>query len=226
MTNKQKQRQLQFLGYYAGAIDGVFGDRSKAATANFQEDFGLEGDGVFGKLTEEKSVAIVKQIQKIVGASQDGVVGGQTETATEKWQAANGLVADGIAGSKTREKMGIKTVDFWDTIQYFKRTEFECRCGRRYCNGFPAEMDRTLIRVADRVRKHFGKTATVSSGVRCAKHNANVGGVSNSRHKLGKAMDFSIAGVAAATLLAYVKQQPEIRYAYAIDSLYVHMDVN
>jgi len=225
MTVKQKQSQLKFLGYYPGAIDGIWGDRSKEATANFQDDFGLEDDGVFGALTEEKSAEIIKEIQTKVGAAADGVAGSETESATKKWQAKNDLEDDGIAGERTREKMGIKTVDFWDTIRHFKRVEFECRCGRRYCNGFPVEIDRTLIRVADRIRSHFGKPATVSSGVRCSRHNSNVGGVANSRHKLGKAMDFSVSGVSSSTLLAYVKKQPEIRYAYAIDSLYVHMDV-
>ena len=225
MTIQQKQMQLQFLGYYAGAIDGVWGDRSKDATENFQEDFGLVDDGVFGDLTEQKTAEVVNEIQSKVGAAVDGIAGEQTKTATEKWQAKNALEADGIAGEKTRAKMGIKTVDFWETVKYFKRSEFECHCGRRYCNGFPVEIDHTLVRVADRVRSHFGKTATVSSGVRCQRHNSNVGGVANSRHKLGKAMDFSISGVPASTLLAYVKKQPEIRYAYAIDSLYVHMDV-
>jgi acyl dehydratase len=37
-------------------------------------------------------------------------------------------------------------------------------------------------------------------------------------------MDFRIEGKTSAQVLAYVQQQPEIRYAYAIDSQYVHMD--
>jgi uncharacterized protein YcbK (DUF882 family) len=52
-----------------------------------------------------------------------------------------------------------------------------------------------------------------------------VGGVSNSRHLEGKAMDFSIRGKTSAQVLAYVQKQPEIRYAYAIDGSYVHMDI-
>jgi uncharacterized protein YcbK (DUF882 family) len=64
----------------------------------------------------------------------------------------------------------------------------------------------------------------VASGLRCEQHNANVGGVANSRHKTGRAMDFRIEGKTSAQVLAYVQQQPEIRYAYAIDSQYVHMD--
>jgi uncharacterized protein YcbK (DUF882 family) len=87
-------------------------------------------------------------------------------------------------------------------------------------------MNETLIRVADRVREHFGKPITVSSGRRCANHNARVGGVANSRHLSGKAMDFCVSGKSASQVLEYVQKQPEIRYAYAIDDSYVHMDVN
>ena len=77
--------------------------------------------------------------------------------------------------------------------------------------------------VAENVREHFGKAMPVSSGLRCTRHNANVGGVSNSRHLSGKAMDFCVSGVPAATVLSYVKQQKGIRYA--IDGSYVHMDI-
>ena len=86
-------------------------------------------------------------------------------------------------------------------------------------------MNHTLITVADRVRTHFGAEAFVSSGVRCPQHNANVGGVQNSRHLTGKAMDFCVSGQKAAQLLEYVWKQPEIRYAYDIDGTYIHMDV-
>lgn len=38
MTTKQKQRQLYYLGYYGGEIDGIWGAGSKAATVSFQKD--------------------------------------------------------------------------------------------------------------------------------------------------------------------------------------------
>ena len=115
------------------------------------------------------------------------------------------------------------TGTFWDNVKYFKRSEFACKCGGKYCNGYPAEPKEKLIMVAENVREHFGKAMPVSSGLRCTRHNANVGGVSNSRHLSGKAMDFCVSGVPAATVLSYVKQQKDIRYA--IDGSYVHMDI-
>ena len=160
----------------------------------------------------------------------DGIWGSGSETATRQFQSDYGLDPDGDFGPATEAR--IKEViandeapaNVWDGIKYFKRDEFRCKCGK-YCDGFPVEMDGLLLKVADRVREHFGKPMTVSSGVRCEVHNANVGGVFDSRHKLGKAMDFRVSGFPAASVLDYVKKQPEIRYAYAIDSSYVHMDV-
>lgn len=162
----------------------------------------------------------------------DGIWGNGSVGATEQFQEDYGLPVTGIFDQATEAK--IKSViandeapapaNFWDGIKYFKREEFKCKCGK-YCDGYPVEMSEELIRVADRVRDHFGKPMIVSSGVRCERHNANVGGVSGSRHKLGKAMDFRVDGFSASSVLEYVQKQPQIRYSYAIDSNYVHMDV-
>lgn len=47
----QLQRQLQQLGFYAGAIDGIYGTQTKAAVAQFQRSKGLQPDGVVGANT-------------------------------------------------------------------------------------------------------------------------------------------------------------------------------
>ena len=225
MTIKQKQWQLWYLGYYGGRIDGIWGSKSKAATKKFQEENGLKPDGDFGPLTAGKSKEIIQGIQEVVGAAVDGLAGTQTKEATAVWQAAYGLAADGIAGPLTRAALEEDAKDFWAGIKYFTREDFACTCGGKYCNGYPVKMQRKIVEVADRVRAHFGAAAMVSSGLRCEKHNASVGGVPGSRHKLGKAVDFCVKGRSAAQVLAYVKQQPEIRYCYAIDNNYVHMDI-
>lgn len=167
----------------------------------------------------------------------DGVWGTLSKTATKVFQQDHGLSANGVFGDATAKailaavaKNEVKTTDtqtgdFWDEIVYFDRSEFACHCGGKHCNGFPAEPKEKLIRVADKVRKTLGGPATVSSGVRCSKHNSIVGGVSNSRHLTGRAMDFCVAGKSADQLLAEVNKHPEVRYAYAIDSSFVHMDI-
>jgi hypothetical protein len=169
----------------------------------------------------------------------DGDWGKQSQAATVNFQKATGLNPDGIFGEKTeaRVKQAVAADEFartttskaetgtwWDGIKHFGRAEFACKCGK--CGGFPVEPQEKLIRAADKTRDHFGKPMRVTSGVRCATHNANVGGVSNSRHLSGKAMDFGVEGFSAVMVLAYVQKLPEIRYAYAIDSHHVHMDIN
>ncbi len=155
----------------------------------------------------------------------DGKIGTASKKAIKAFQQKYGVAENETEAMLVKAVAGeITAKDFWEDIEYFKKDEFKCKCGK-YCNGFPVEPNETLVRVADRVRKHFGVSAIVSSGVRCEKHNANVGGVSGSRHKLGKAMDFCVKGKTSAQVLAYVKQQKEIRYCYAIDNNYVHMDV-
>lgn len=163
----------------------------------------------------------------------DGKWGNGSKNATKALQEDYGLKVDGIFGDDTAETAckvvgGVitKKTDWWEDIKHFKRDEFKCKCGGKYCNGYPAEMKKAVVQVADRARAHFGAKGIVISGLRCPTHNKNEGGVSGSRHKSGKAIDLRIEGVSSAELLAYVKKQPEIRYAYAINGTNVHFDIN
>ena len=229
MTIKQKQWQLYYLGYYGGQIDGIWGAKSKAATASFQKDNGLDADGIFGPLTVAKSKEVITAIQKAITDGKlaiDGLAGRETKDATVQWQAEHDLTPDGIAGVKTRTKIQevADDVGWWADIRYFVPKEFACKCGR-YCDGYPAQMQRSVVELADRARTELKGVGFVSSGLRCSRHNADVGGVSNSRHLSGKAVDLRIEGKSAKQTLAWVQKQPEVRYAYAIDANYVHMDV-
>lgn len=168
-----------------------------------------EIDGKWGSCSKEATKAFQKDFG-FTGKDVDGVGGDQTDKALKH------AVTYGIA----RKEESAPSGDFWDKIKYFKKSEFACKCGCGTCN-----MSQKLIEIADDVREHFGAPITVSSGHRCKTHNARVGGVSNSRHLSGKAMDFSVRGKSAAQVLEYVQKIPGIRYAYAIDSNWVHMDV-
>ena len=229
MTIKQKQWQLYYLGYYGGQIDGIWGTKSKAATVRFQNDNGLDADGIFGPLTIAKSKEVITAIQKAITDGKiaiDGLAGLETKDATVQWQAEHDLNPDGIAGVKTRAKIQevADDVGWWADIRYFVPKEFACKCGR-YCNGYPTQMQRSVVELADRAREALKGPGFVSSGLRCPQHNANVGGVSNSRHLSGKAVDLRIEGKSAKQTLAWAQKQPEVRYAYAIDANYVHLDV-
>lgn len=231
MTIKQRQWQMHFLGYYHGEMDGIWGRLSKTAAVQFQEDYGLEPDGVFGPLTIEKSIAVIRSIQKKITDGKmaiDGLGGQETKDTLMQWQRKMGLTSDGIAGPLTREKLlqfpAPEIEDWWDSIRYFSRKEFACKCGR-YCDGYPAEMARGIVELADRAREELNGVGFVSSGLRCSRHNANVGGVAGSRHLTGKAVDLRIEGKTARQTLAWALKQPQVRYAYAIDSAFVHMDI-
>lgn len=118
------------------------------------------------------------------------------------------------------------TGGFWGDIEFFSRYEFKCTCGGRGCNGFPAEPRERLVRNAEAARKHFGRPAIVSSGVRCKLRNSELpGSAANSLHLTGRAMDFAIPGVSSATLEDYVRTLPEVHECYKIDGSYVHMGV-
>jgi len=173
----------------------------------------------------------------------DGLTGKRTEAAIADFQANAGLTQDGIAGEATQAALlaavaagSFRPADtvteaassadgFWANVPHFSREEFRCQCGGKYCDGFPAEPAEALLMAAERVRVHFNAPVIVSSGVRCTTHNAAVGGVSNSRHLSGHAMDYCVQGHTAAEVLAYAQKQPEIAYAYAINDSYVHMDI-
>lgn len=214
MTVKQRQNLLAYLGYYNGTIDGSWGVGSIQACKTFQQKSGLTVDGICGSATEGKLIEAVSSGKFATGAN--------TTTATTSTVTSN-----------TTSKSTTGT--FWDAIQHFSRDEFKCQCGGKYCNGYPGEPSQQLVEIAEDVREHFGgKTITVSSGMRCTKHNAAVGGVSNSRHNpevwngVGKAMDFCVAGVSGATVNAYCQtlvKAGKLRYSYVITDNYVHMDV-
>ncbi len=164
-------------------------------------------DGIWGP----KSHGAAKAFQRDFGGlAVTGIVDGETEAALRA------AVTEGMP--ETGE-------DFWKEILFFSREEFRCKCGGRYCNGFPAEMQKAAVLIADRARAYFGKPAYVSSGLRCRQHNQNCGGVADSQHMYGEAIDLRIQGVSGDALLAYLQKQPEVRYAYRIDGNHVHFDI-
>lgn len=139
----------------------------------------------------------IKQTQHLLAylgysVTPDGIFGPHSQSAVTQFQQDyGGLAIDGIPGSATQSALRQAVVEnweqqdvspavsdnFWEEIEFFSPREFICHCG---CGtGDPEE---SLVRKVDEVRRRLGVPITVSSGVRCAAHNAKVGGVSNSRH--------------------------------------------
>lgn len=103
------QARLQYIGFYNGNIDGVFGWGTYWALRNFQYEFGLEIDGVAGSTTKDKLVSVTNYDEQYVksqinkgrqfthyggtdNTSSGGDTGGATNTANEN-QAANDQAA-------------------------------------------------------------------------------------------------------------------------------------
>ena len=173
-------------------------------------------DGIWG----EKSQRATIDFQRAYMAQEavDGIFGAATEKRILE------VIATGEEPKQESVNIDTAAPDWWKDIRYFARAEFRCPCGR--CGGFPVEPSENLVRLADKVREHFGAPATVSSGVRCQAHNDELpGSAKNSYHVRGKAVDFCVRGISGAKLLAYVKQLP-VHYAYQINgSDFIHMDV-
>ena len=199
MTTKQRQHLLAYLGYYVGNVNGVWETLSKTACQAFQKDFqGIKVDGYGGPETDKALRHAVAHDMFQVADATDSPVGDKKEP----------------------------TSIFWDEIEYFTRDEFRCKCGGKYCNGYPAEPDERMVRIADQLRKNLGVPVTIVSGLRCKTWNAIQGGVSNSQHMYGEAADIYAKGVSQTRVEAELDKIGGVRYHYAIKgSSNVHFDV-
>ena len=124
--------------------------------------------------------------------------------------------------------MAFKTVNDSNIKDFknFTMSELKCKCGGKYCNGYPTGFSYHLLKNLQDIRNHFGKPIMITSAVRCDQHNKNVGGVSNSKHKQGKAVDFYVKGVPYSTLRNYVDKLPYKNYRYNISGSVMHYDIN
>lgn len=226
VKNKRAGFGMAFYNQYAGqtGFSAATDTDSSGMTAGQKQCLlaylGYYGGPVNGIWTDECKDATIRFQKDFRGIAVDGIVGPETG------KALTHAVAYGMTTKNTNDDESED--DFWGHIKYWSRDEFKCRCGEYhtpYCDGFPVEPDHTLVELADDVRGHFGRPGYRSSGIRCRQHNIDSGGVSNSRHLRGKALDFRIEGHTAAQVLAYVLTLSKVRYAYDIDGTYVHMDV-
>ena len=168
MTNKQRQHLLSYRGYYKMNVDGDWASGSREACKAFQRDRELTVDGYGGPETDKAlKYAVYNDLEK-------------PEPVDD--------VTDNNVGDKTTP-----TGTFWDESEFFDRDEFRCQCKGKYCNGFPVEPEKELVRVCNEIRRRLGVPVSIvdsgGSGVRCPRHNAAVGGVGNSNHLYGRAAD-------------------------------------
>lgn len=172
-------------------------------------------DGIWGSGSREAC----KSFQLDVNIPDDGLGGPVTDAALIK-AVSNGMIKpDRVPENDT-------SGTFWDEIEYFTRDEFRCKCGGKYCNGFPAEPKEQLVRIADQLRKNLGVPITVVSGLRCPTWNKIQGGVENSQHMYGEAADIYARGMSQLRVETELDNIGGVRYHYPItNSSNVHFDI-
>lgn len=152
----------------------------------------------------------------------DGIAGKQTKQAYKDLQSAyftRRKDVDGVYGKNT--DILLRSAYNCRDLKYFKLTEFKCQCKTKYCTGYPVELNRDLLLYLDDLRNDYGKSITITSGLRCKIHNKNEGGATGSRHTTGKAADIYMYGGQSDThkgrkeLVDYwVTNYKNARYAY------------
>lgn len=101
----------------------------------------------------------------------------------------------------------------------FSRNEMACRhCGKLL-------FDPALLMVLQATRAHFKRPVTITSGYRCIKHNAAVGGASDSRHVLGQAADIRVQGIAPALVYLWLDNAFGFLVGLGSHRSFTHVDV-
>lgn len=143
----------------------------------FQTLVNITVDGKYGPITDLVLINYIKIIQEKIGSEQDGLAGNNTIKKLISFQKQNGLVPDGICGVNTRAKLFSQS-QTWN-FPNFEKSEFSCKCGCGLNN-----INYNLVSLLQyNIRPHFGNLPTIiTSGSRCQKHNAAVGGIKGSEH--------------------------------------------
>ena len=122
----------------------------------------------------------------------DGLEGRQTSRAYADLQAKYFIKPDDVDGKYGKNTdILLRSAYNCRNSKYFKLLEFRCKCGGKYCTGFPAEVDINLILGLNKLRTAAGGPLAITSGLRCKTWNAKQGGASASRHMQGKAADIT-----------------------------------
>lgn len=106
----------------------------------------------------------------------------------------------------------------------FKASEFSCK-GSGCCST--VMIDEQLVVYLQKIRDHFGKSITITSGYRCPTHNSRIGGATGSRHSKGQAADIVVSGVRPAEVAKYAESigiKGIGLYETNADGHFVHID--
>ena len=113
-------------------------------------------------------------------------------------------VADGAVIDHPLPEDPIITSGPWASA-HFLMEEYRCDCAG-YCDGWPAQMDPELLEKIEALRCYFDQPIIITSGVRCERRNAEVGGIENSWHLSGHAADLYCPGVPYSEVAAAARE--------------------
>lgn len=151
----------------------------------------------------------------------DGIEGKNTKKAYILLQNTyfyNSKDKDGIYGKNT-EILLINAYNVKLICKNFTLKEFHCHCNGKYCTGYPHIIDSILLANIQLLRDNIKLPMNITSGLRCENWNKHVGGSNNSRHKIGKAIDFYDKysyklSERKSVINKWIKNYKESRYGY------------
>lgn len=116
------QQQLIQLGYYNGAVTGVFDQQTQAAVMNFQRDRGLAVDGIVGSATEAalnqapaQPVAATGTATTTTATTPSATTPSATAAYTPVSTPSDGLLQLGDAGAEVSDlQTRLQTLGYYD----------------------------------------------------------------------------------------------------------------
>ncbi len=112
-----------------------------------------------------------------------------------------------------------KSINHIYLSEFFSLEEFQCPCCR--C----VKLDPSLLQKLKGLRNKIKKPVIITSGYRCSKHNSEVGGVKNSYHLLGMAVDIFVPEIPIARLLQITREFKFQGIGFYPDRNFLHLDI-
>lgn len=193
-------------------IDGKFGPGTESVVKNFQSKYGLAVDGIVGPATWKALFGGAKKTTTtapapVVNRKPDvkrilSLLGWRVDTEARYvqavkdfqgvWNLGPALTVDGNAGPKTHAALKIsearRKAGRGDISEHFSTHELDCKCLGKYASCRRIWATRRLIQALEKYRTLSGPFTPISV-CRCPRHNATVGGSTNSPHMSGLAAD-------------------------------------
>ncbi len=108
-----------------------------------------------------------------------------------------------------------------DLTKNFSKIEYACKCG---CGR--DDIKQELAIKIQQVRDIIGRSIVINSGIRCAKHNGNIGASETSSHIGGWAADLGYKGARERYELIYAAIRVFDRIGIAKTFIHVDIDAN